>query len=74
MKSEVARLFVYQIEFNVSLFWSAVFLRCPPLHWSSITENISFKAKFTLSSSSHKVNFTDITRSILEESHLFLFF
>ena len=34
-------------------------LRCPPLHWSSITENTGFKAEFTLSSSSFKVNFTE---------------
>ena len=47
-------------------------LHCPPLHWSSITENISFKAEFTLSSSSVKVVFTDITISILEKSHSLL--
>ena len=43
-------------------------IRCPPLHWSSITENITFKAEFTLSSSSVKVGFTGITISILEKS------
>ena len=47
-------------------------LYCPPLHWSSITENIGFKAAFTLSSSSVKVGFTDITISILENSHSLL--
>ena len=34
-----------------------------------MTENIHFKAEFTLSSSSVKVGFTDITISILEKSH-----
>ena len=33
------------------------------------TANISFKAEFTLSSSSFKVGFTDISISILEKSH-----
>ena len=38
MKSEVARLFVYQIEFNVSFFWSAVFLilNFDVLHYSDL--------------------------------------
>ena len=60
MQSEVARLFVYQ--FNVSWFWNAVsltsnFIVLP----SSMTENIGFKTEFTLSTSSVKVGFTDIT-------------
>ena len=41
---------------------------------SSITENVDFKAEFTLSISSVKVGFTDITISILEKSHSLLFF
>ena len=49
-------------------------LRCPPLHLSSITENISFKAEVTLSSSSVKVSFTDITISILEKYQSLRFF
>ena len=71
MKSEAARLFVYQV--NVSLFPRFEF-HCPPLHLSSITENIDFKAEFTLSSSSVKVGLTDIKISILEKSHSLLFF
>ena len=39
-----------------------------------ITENISFKAEFTLSNSSVKVGFTDITISILEKSRALHFF
>ena len=49
-------------------------LHSPPQHWSSITENISLKAEFTLSSSSVKVGFKDITISILEKSRLLRFF
>ena len=64
MKSEAAQLFLYEVN--------ARELHCPPLHWSSITENIGFKAEFTLSSSSVKVGFTDITISILEKSHSLL--
>ena len=60
MQSEVARLFVCQ--FNVSLFWNAVSLisNFIVLH-SSMTENIGFKTELTLSTSSVKVGFTDIT-------------
>ena len=72
MKSGVAWLFVNQIEFNRDLVLKCRLphfeLHCPPLHWSSITENISFKGEFTLTSSSVKVGFTDITISILEKS------
>ena len=49
-------------------------LRCPPLHLSSITEDIRFKAEVTLSSSSVKVSFTDITISTLEKSQSLRFF
>ena len=48
-------------------------LRRPPLHWSSITENIICKVEFTLSSFSVKVGFMDITIKILEKSHSHFF-
>ena len=76
MKSEVARLFVYQIEFNGSLFWSPVLLisNFIVLHYTSITKNISFKAEFSLSGSYVNGSFTDITITILEKFQSLRFF
>ena len=61
------------LSLELSLFWSAVFLTSNfiVLHYIELrlcTENISFKAKFTVSSASVKVGFTDTTISILEKS------
>ena len=57
-----------QTTLEQQTWWNQTSLHCPPLHWSSITENIGFKAELTFSSSSAKVDFTDITISILEKS------
>jgi len=50
-----------------NLTWACFEMLSSSLHWSSITDNIGLKAEFTLSCSSVRVGFTDITMSILEK-------
>ena len=79
MKSEAARLFVYQV--NVSLFWSAVFLTsnfivllCTDLRSQRILISKHNSLWVVRLSWSVKVGFTDFTISILEKSHSLHFF